>query len=385
MKIKVASLFTTNYQLPIKEVKHFGNFVALLILTVNALFTGILLITAYSPHIHPATHPVQSCLGLAFPVFLVINAGFLIFWLVIQRYRSALLPLAGMLFCYSQIRTYLPINFHTGHLPETSIKLLSYNIMGFGGAVKQDGKNPILTYLKESGADILCLQEYFTTGAPRHLSQNDVERELKDYPYHCTHKVGTGKGHTNQIACYSKYPILSSRVLDYPSAYNGSVLYEVKIGEDTVTLINNHLESNKLTEADKVVYEDMLKSPEKEKVKSGMRLLIRKLAEASAIRAPQADTIAREIASSPHPYIIVCGDFNDTPISYTHHAIARNLDDAFTQSGRGLGISYNQNRFYFRIDNILTSKNLKAYNCTVDRSIKDSDHYPIWCHITKKN
>ena len=91
-----------------------------------------------------------------------------------------------------------------------------------------------------------------------------------------------------------------------------------------------------------------------------------------------------EITASPHPYIIVCGDFNDTPISYTHRTIAQDLDDAFTQSGRGLGISYNQNRFYFRIDNILTSKNLRAYNCTVDRSIKESDHYPIWCYITKR-
>ena len=67
----------------------------------------------------------------------------------------------------------------------------------------------------------------------------------------------------------------------------------------------------------------MLKSPEKEKVKSGARLLIRKLAEASAIRAPQADTIAHEITASPHPYIIVCGDFNDTPISYTHRTMPR--------------------------------------------------------------
>lgn len=362
-----------------------GNFVALLILAVNALFTGLLLFTAYSPHIQPVTHPVQSCLGLTFPVFLMINIGFFIFWLVIQRYKTALLPLIGLLLCYSQTRTYLPINFHTNKLPETSFKLLSYNIMGFDGAIKQNGKNPILTYLKESNADILCLQEYSTTESSRHLSQKDVEQELKAYPYHRINTVGREKGHTNKIACYSKYPILSARVLDYSSEYNGSVLYEVKIGEDTVTLINNHLESNKLTKADKAVYENMLKSPEKEKVKSGMRLLIRKLAEASAIRAPQADTIAHEITASPHPCIIVCGDFNDTPISYTHRTIAQNLDDAFTKSGRGLGISYNQNRFYFRIDNILTSKNLKAYNCTVDRSIKDSDHYPIWCYITKKN
>lgn len=363
-------------------MKHLGNFVVLLILAVNAFFTGLLLLTAYSPHIRPVAHPVESCLGLTFPVFLLINAGFLIFWLAIQCYRSALLPLIGMLLCYSQIRTYLPINFHTDHVPEASIKLLSYNVMGFGGASKQNGGNAMLDYLKKSDADILCLQEYYTIESPRHLSQKDVERTLKAYPYHRIHIVGKEKSSANKMACYSKFPILSSRILDYPSGYNGSVIYEVKIGEDTITLINNHLESNKLTLADKVVYENMLKSPEKEKVKSGTRLLIRKLAEASAIRAPQADTIACEIAASPHPSIIVCGDFNDTPISYAHHTIARNLDDAFTQSGRGLGISYNQNRFYFRIDNILTSKNLKSYNCTVDRSIKESDHYPIWCYIS---
>lgn len=153
-------------------MKHLGNFVALLILAVNALFTGLLLFTAYSPHIQPVTHPVQSCLGLTFPVFLMINAGFLIFWLVIQRYRSALLPLIGMLLCYSQIRTYLPINFHTDHLPETSIKLLSYNIMGFDGAAKQDGKNPILTYLKGKSLfrrlrRLLAFRELSSAGSER--------------------------------------------------------------------------------------------------------------------------------------------------------------------------------------------------------------------------
>lgn len=365
-------------------MKHFGNFVVFLILAVNALSTGLLLFAAYSPYIQPVTHPVRSCFGLTFPVFVFINSCFLIFWLMLQRYKTALLPLIGFLLCYPQLQTYLPINFHTANLPEGSIKVLSYNIMGFDGAHKKDGKNPILTYLKESNADILCLQEYASGNSSRRLTQKDIERELKDYPYHRINVVGSGSGYTNKIACYSKLPILSARVLDYASNYNGSVLYELKQGEDTITLINNHLESNKLTKADKDLYEGILKAPEKEKVRSGARLLIHKLAEASAIRAPQADIIAREIASSRHPSVIVCGDFNDTPISYTHRIIAQNLKDAFTQSGCGLGISYNQNKFYFRIDNILISRNLQSYNCTVDRSIKESDHYPIWCYIAKR-
>ena len=139
-----------------------------------------------------------------------------------------------------------------------------------------------------------------------------------------------------------------ARVLDYSSEYNGSVLYEVKIGEDTVTLINNHLESNKLTKADKAVYENMLKSPEKEKVKSGMRLLIRKLAEASAIRAPQADTIAHEITASPHPCIIVCGDFNDTPhLLYSSYHRPKIWTMHSPNQDGGLGISYNSEQILF--------------------------------------
>lgn len=212
----------------------------------------------------------------------------------------------------------------------------------------------------------------------------NVEEELAAYPYHHIQIVGSGRGHTNRIACYSKYPILSARLLNYKSEYNGSVIYELKMGEDTVTLINNHLESNKLTKEDKVVYESMLKSPQTDKVKTGARMLLKKLAEASAIRAPQADSIAKEILHSKSPYIIVCGDFNDSPISYSHRIIGQNLNDTYTESGCGPGISYNQNKFYFRIDNIMASKNFKSYNCTVDRSIKESDHYPIWCYLKKE-
>lgn len=359
-------------------MKLLRNVATLTIGAVNAAFTAAFLLTAYSPYIQPVEHPLRSCLGLAFPIFLIVNICFLFFWLIIRHYKLALLPLAGMLLAYPQIRTYMPVNFHTDHLPEGSLKILSYNIMGFNGCTKKDGKNPILTYLQESGADILCLQEYATSDSQQHLTQKDVDQALKDYPYHRIDKLGKAEATTNRIACYSKYPILSARKLDYPSSYNGSVVYELKIGKDTLTLINNHLESNKLTKEDKVVYEDMLASPQRDKVESGARLLLGKLAEASALRA---DAIARAVEQSKHPTVIVCGDFNDTPISYTHRVAGQGLNDAFTQSGQGLGISYNQNKFYFRIDHILTSKNLQTYNCTVDKSIKDSDHYPIWCHF----
>ena len=363
-------------------MRHLGRFVVLLIAGVNLLFTGMLLCAAYSPYIQPVEHPVWSCLGLAFPVFLLVNGLFLLFWVVVRQYRYALLPLAGFLLCLSQIRTYFPLHFQSDEVPEESIKVLSYNIMGFGIQAKEDKENPVLAYLKASGADILCLQEYATGRTARHPSQKEVERALADYPYHHIGVVGENKA--NRIACYSKLPILSARPVKYASASNGSWLYELAWGKDTLLVINNHLESNKLTHEDKEVYEDMLSDPGKEKVKSGAHLLGGKLAEASALRAPQADAIAREIGRSSHQYIVVCGDFNDSPISYAHRVIGEQQEDAFADSGCGLGISYNRNKFYFRIDHILNSPALKAWHCRVDRSIRASDHYPIVCSLSRE-
>ena len=60
------------------------------------------------------------------------------------------------------------------------------------------------------------------------------------------------------------------------------------------------------------------------------------------------------------------------------------LDDAYASSGNGPGISYNRNKLYYRIDHILHSQQFKAYKCTVDRSIKVSDHYPIFSFLEKK-
>ncbi|WP_321478678.1 endonuclease/exonuclease/phosphatase family protein [uncultured Bacteroides sp.] len=363
-------------------MKSLGRLIIHLILAINVLFIALMLLSAYSPYIEPDKHPIQSCLGLLFPVFILINISFFIFWIIVQ-YKLALFTFIGFACCYTQIRTYIPVNFSNSDPPKECLKVLSYNVMGFNNLKLTKGENPILAYMKDSKADIICIQEYAYSQDKRYVTQKKIEQYLQAYPYKNIQNIGE-KESTNKIACYSKYPILSSTVLRYKSAYNGSVRYELKVKNDTLTLINNHLESNKLTKEDKVIYEEMINSPEAQKVKSGSKLLITKLAEASAIRALQARKIHNEITSSKHKYIIVCGDFNDTPISYTHRIIAKGLKEAFTESGTGLGISYNQNKFFFRIDNILISKNFKAYKCTVDHSIKDSDHYPIWCYISKQ-
>ena len=112
-------------------MKHIGRLALFLCLAVNAFFIGMLLLTAYSPYINPEVHPVHSCLGLTFPIFLVINFCFLIFWLIV-RYRFALVPLLGFLLCYPQLRTYMPQNnlpCPYGYFPSPAGSVIMFSLL----------------------------------------------------------------------------------------------------------------------------------------------------------------------------------------------------------------------------------------------------------------
>ena len=316
-------------------MKGLGKILSLIVWIVILLVAFLLLFSAFSPSIvQPVKHSVLSLAGFVFPLLVVINLLLLLLLLLFRRFKVALVPLAGLAMCYSQLSTYFPLNLTSTKQSEGSIK------------------------------------------------QKDVDKALSDYPYR-SGKTADGKKPLPYMAVYSKLPVLKTERIAMESSNNGAMAYQLKWGLDTLLLINCHLESNKLTSEDKEMYEQMIEKHETEQVKAGLRVLVKKLAEASAIRAPQADSIANYLKRHPYKYVMVCGDFNDIPISYTHHTLTRTLNDAFVESGRGLGISYHKNKFLFRIDNILVSAGLKTSNCTVDSSIDASDHYPIWAYVEK--
>lgn len=355
------------------------NIVKSLVAVVNILCVLAMLFCAYCPYIDPQTHPALSCCGLAFPIALGVNLLFIIFWLMLGR-KLTLIPIVGMLCCAHAVWTTCPLNLVQGDLPEEHLKILSYNVMAFNGNKPhtKEKPNPVLAYLQQSDADIICLQEYIT-GA--NLKKNQIDKALKDYKYSHFHRIAGG---LNGLGCYSRYPIISATPVDYPSRANGSIVYKIKVGKDTLTVVNNHLESNRLTTSDRSSYQKIIEEPKTERVKVDSRKLIHKLQETVPMRAVQADTIARLIERQGAHDLVVCGDFNTSAISYAHRVISERLTDAFTQSGQGFGISYYKNYFLFRIDHILVSPDLKTNRCTVDVSVKESDHYPIWCYIYPK-
>lgn len=360
--------------------KLFG-LIRMVILLTNIFFAVAMIIAAFSPYIPPNRFPFLSGLGIVFPVFLLIMVFFFLFWLFFYR-KFIWISLATLLICCVQIRTIFPINL-PNEAPKDVIRILSYNSRAMQSQKKHTKKSPndVLKYMQESRADILFIQEFVTSKSKQYLQKKEVDSVLKAYTYKNYLRCGTQT--INGLACYSKYPILSSRLIPYDSKYNGGTILEIKIKEDTIVFFNNHLESNKLTLKDRALYKDIIIHPEAQKTTIVSKLLIKKLGEATIIRAKQADLMAHMIDSvlQKNRPVVVCGDFNDTPISYTHQTASKQLHDAFVRTGNGFGISYNQSGFYFRIDNILYSNHFKAYNCVIDRKAKGSDHYPIKCSL----
>ena len=123
---------------------------------------------------------------------------------------------------------------------------------------------------------------------------------------------------------------------------------------------------------------------DRDSMKEESQLLLTKLATACERRAPQARAVAEYVERHRGMPVILCGDFNDSPISYTRRTIAAPLVDCYAETGNGPGISYHYNGFYVRIDNIMCSAHFTPYRCTVDRTVSASDHYPVYCWLKLK-
>lgn len=344
----------------------------------NGATALLMFLVGYSDLISPASHPLVANLGLAFPLFLFINLLFLVFWLWVYK-PYAWIPVAGYVLCFFPLRTYMPINWPQ-RIPEGAIKVMSYNVYSFPDLRTTPIKDyPIIQYILKEDPDILCMQESPAQGVV-HAKLDSAFSKV--YPYRYDLNAHEGR---DVISIFSKFNIMRSQIIKYESKGNISAAYWVNIHGNPVIIINNHFETTGLSLADRLRFKRMVKGelsgdsirPESQRILSRLNL-------SSSIRAPQAEAVARFISSHSDESIICVGDFNDSPISYTHHTISKNLTDCYTAAGNGPGISYHKGGFYVRIDNIMCSSDWKPYRCKVDNEVALSDHYPIYCWLKKQ-
>lgn len=350
---------------------------------INVASILVLWLACAVTYLDPSTFPRLTLLSLMFPLIALANIAFVFFWLIFKAKR-VWLPLLGMGVCYSFLWDYCPLNF-SRDLPEgdSCLTLLSYNTRGFGGKEARDdeGNNAVANLIYFSYADIICLQESNGGGA----SLTTIVNNMEEMGYHsCNHKG---------VVLFSRLPILEADTLSYPTRTNGGIYAKLLDGQDTILVINNHFESNHLSEVVKDDYRDAIENHARnaydEHIRDTLRRelspLVNLLSIAAPLRAAQADTIQHFIEQwLPRP-VIVMGDFNDTPVSYTLRKLSRGLTNAYSQSGTGMGFTFHDRGFPVRIDHILFSGDRwESHFTRVDKSLKYSDHYPILTKLTRK-
>jgi endonuclease/exonuclease/phosphatase family metal-dependent hydrolase len=344
------------------------------IAAIILLFSSLL-----SWKVSPLVTNLFSYIGLGFGFILLLNVCYLIFWILVSRWKLAFVSFVSLLLCYKPVTTFFPLHLFPEKAPEEAIKILTYNVEGFPKErSKKSEEHPILDYIARTDADIVCIQEYLISKTGQSIiSQRDVNRILDKYPYQSvTGLESSGKYHIFGLACFSKFPIEKTFEVKFESSYNGAAVYTININGKRYTVANIHLESNNIKAEDKKLYSDFIQNSDSVKLEAITSNIRTRLGGAYRMRAKQVEKIKQYIETQHTNGTIICGDFNDTPISYAYGQMIKGLNDAYVSTAFGPGITYHEDLFLFRIDHIMHSKNIKAFKTKVDK-VKFSDHYPL--------
>ncbi len=325
-----------------------------------------------------------SYFGLFFPLLVLIQLGFGIFWLFRRHKWYCLISFGLLILTLPAVNRVfsVPLRQKTAVAQRPTLKLLTYNISIFSGEKKY---KEIMRLIEEQDADIVCLQEFGFYNRNSRLNEKDIlTRFYIKYPYrHLWYKNQRGDMSWG-VATFSKYPIIKKRKVNYASAYNVSIYSDIVINGDTLRLFNNHLESNKFTLGDMKRYKELSDNFNSEKLRSVTEKMSTKLSSAYRVRAKQAQIIAEEIAQSPYP-VVACGDFNDVPQSYAYHTIAKNMTDIIIATKWGYHYTFHSNGILVNIDHVLASKNRIIPLSSNIIHIDYSDHYPVLAEFQIKH
>lgn len=352
-------------------------------MTLNLIAVFFMLMTLIGSVLSPEEFIFPAYFSLVFPISIFINIAFVVFWIFSRKWYF-LLSLSILLFSGSKINDTFPVHFGKTKTisSNNTFKILTYNTLMSGRLKKYTTKRPnmVMKYILDSDADIVCLQEFTVSKKKEFLTIEDIMHLFAKYPYKQIKYRLIEKSNSHGIATFSKYPIINKKDIDYPSGFNLSIYSDILIKGKIIRLINNHLESNKITDNDRALQLSLKDKFSAENLKGVTLHFSRKLGIAYKLRAFQADAVAKVVAASPYS-VIVCGDFNDVPVSYAYTTVKGNLKDAFAETGIGLGWTFNDRLYHFRIDYVLYDS--KAFTPVLYKTdkVKYSDHYPVFCKM----
>lgn len=358
-------------------------FVNKLIYLGNFIAAALLLSSYAAPYTDPNSFWAFSLSGLAYPILVFANLGFIAWWFF-QKKKHWLLSLVILLLGYS----FLSKNFgFGGRSPssspdEQSLTFMTYNVKNFdlyNWKENEASRDAMLEIIKTADPDIITFQEFYSQEDQGLQNINRLVNDLgyEDYYFEktLTHKGGKHWG----MATFSRYPIINQEKIDFPnSRFNLSTVSDIQISNKIYRVFNVHLQSFHFGKTEYDFIENIGKEGTPD-IRSSKNLL-RKLRDAYLKRSEQTKLLSKAIGESEHP-VFVAGDFNDTPVSYAYRELSHGLKDAFVEAGRGIGNTYSGPiPCPLRIDYILTDPSTSILSYEVIKA-GSSDHYPIVAEV----
>jgi len=332
----------------------------------NLLLVFITLLCYLSPYVSPASFWPLAFFGLFYPWLLLLNLLFVVLWLVMRR-KQFLLSLACILAGWVHLTGFIGLHLPSAHEGNNALQVMSFNTYGFwlyDGSRNRHKTDTLTELFPVEGLDIVCFQEY---PAIRHNNPYTAYFQTRTPLKYVRNTPGSA------LAIFSRFPIVDGQTHYFNKHYNGYQYADIKVEEQIFRVFNLHLQSNDVSSlANEMATEGDLK---KRETWLNIRGMAARFKHSASKRAAQAEQVAEAIAESPHP-VILCGDFNAIPQSYTYMKLSASLQDAFRAAGTGLGTTYGGLIPALRIDYILADPRFDILDCDVKRE-GFSDHYSV--------
>jgi vancomycin resistance protein VanJ len=235
------------------------------------------------------------------------------------------------------------------------IRVLTYNIE-HGAA----GAEQVATFIRDTQADIICLQEVDDPALDASAKVPDPLPALKSAlpDYHIERAT--------ELVVASRYPIKQVRTHVLPKDYVDRVAMEAVLDVEgkPLTVFSIHLNTA-------IIPQHLI---------GNLKRLDRYMNGTSAVRSGQINAIlaATDKVSGP---LLVCGDFNTPPRGQFYNRLRGHFTDTYAATATGTGWTFPSRRPLLRIDYVWLGGGVRPLNARVLAS-PASDHLPLLTEIS---